>query len=44
VRAVELLERIGTAEARQMLQSLAKGAAGAVETAEAEATLRRLKD
>jgi WD40 repeat protein len=41
-RAVEVLELIGTPEARQVLQSLAKGAEDAALTREARASLRRL--
>jgi hypothetical protein len=42
MRAVELLERIGTLEARQVLEHLAKGVAGARLTEEAQASLERL--
>jgi RNA polymerase sigma factor (sigma-70 family) len=42
LRAVELLERIGTREARQVLERLAKGAEGARLTEEAQASLQRL--
>jgi hypothetical protein len=42
LRAVEILERIGTAEAQQVLNSLAKGASGARLTAEAKASIGRL--
>jgi len=42
LRAVELLERLGATEARVILGSLAKGAAGARLTKEAAAALRRL--
>ena len=42
VRAIEVLERIATSEARALLQSLARGAAGARMTREAQAALRRL--
>jgi RNA polymerase sigma factor (sigma-70 family) len=42
VRAVEVLERIGSAEARQVLAKLAKGAAEARLTREAKASLERL--
>lgn len=41
VRGVETLERIGTAEARQLLETLAKGAAGTTLTREAEAAVKR---
>jgi WD40 repeat protein len=42
LRSVEVLERIGTEPARQVLQSLADGAASAVLTREAKAALTRL--
>lgn len=42
LRAIEALERIGTSEARALLQSLADGAAGARQTREARAALQRL--
>ena len=42
LRAVELLERLATPEARKLLRGLAAGAAGASQTREAEASLRRL--
>lgn len=42
VRAVEVLERVGTAEARAVLEKLAAGASGAVITVEARAALARL--
>jgi WD40 repeat protein len=42
LRAVELLEQIGTAEARQLLEALAGGAPEARVTQEARATLKRL--
>jgi WD40 repeat protein len=42
VRAVEVLERIGTAEARQVLQALAEGAPGARLTRDAHEALSRL--
>lgn len=42
LRSVEVLERIGTEPARQVLQSLAEGAASAVLTREAKAALARL--
>jgi hypothetical protein len=41
-RAVEVLERIATPEARQMLQALAGGAPGALATTTAQAALARL--
>jgi WD40 repeat protein/beta-lactamase regulating signal transducer with metallopeptidase domain len=41
VRAVEVLERIGTPEARDVLRTLARGAPGALPTQEAEAALAR---
>src|SRR5262249_14740072 len=43
VRAVETLERMGTPEARHLLQTLAQGAPGALPTRQAEATLERLQ-
>jgi hypothetical protein len=43
VRAIEVLEQINTANARQLLQELAKGAAGARLTEEARASLDRLQ-
>lgn len=42
VRAVEVLERIGTSEARRQLEALAQGAPDARLTTEAQAALRRL--
>jgi WD40 repeat protein len=42
LRAVEVLERIGSPEARRALEALAAGAAGAGLTREAQASLRRL--
>jgi RNA polymerase sigma factor (sigma-70 family) len=42
-RAVEALELAGTPEARQVLQALAEGAAGARRTKEAKAALTRLR-
>lgn len=42
LRAVEVLEFIGTAEARAVLQPLSQGAAGASLTRDAQAALRRL--
>jgi RNA polymerase sigma factor (sigma-70 family) len=42
LRALEALERIGTAEARQVLEKMAQGAAGALVTRQARASLRRL--
>lgn len=41
LRAVEVLECVGTAEAQQVLQKLAGGAPGAVETEDARAALQR---
>jgi RNA polymerase sigma factor (sigma-70 family) len=41
-RAVEVLEMIGTPEARAMLQALAEGAPGALLTTSAQAALKRL--
>jgi hypothetical protein len=43
VRAVEVLERIGDAKARQLLDILAKGAPAAQLTVEARAALERLQ-
>ena len=43
IRAAEILERIGDARARQILQSWAEGAPGAILTREALASLHRLK-
>jgi len=42
VRAIEVLERIGSADARQVLETLAGGAPGALATSETQAALRRL--
>jgi hypothetical protein len=42
LRALEVLERLGTPEARQVLEALAKGAPEARLTREAQAALRRL--
>ena len=42
VRAVEVLERVGSAEARAVLKTLAGGADGAAVTREAQAALARL--
>jgi WD40 repeat protein len=42
VRALEVLEQVGTGEARQVLETLAKGAPGALGTREAQAALDRL--
>jgi hypothetical protein len=42
IRAVEVLEGLGTPEARNLLEELAKGAADATLTREAKASLRRL--
>jgi RNA polymerase sigma factor (sigma-70 family) len=43
VRAVEVLERAGTPEARQLLQTLADGGPGALATTQARAALARIK-
>jgi RNA polymerase sigma factor (sigma-70 family) len=43
LRALEVLEQLGTPEARAWLQELAKGASGARLTQEAKAVLRRLE-
>ena len=42
LRALEVLEHIGTPEARELLRTLAKGASGARLTQEAKASLDRL--
>jgi hypothetical protein len=42
VRALEVLERIGSSEARDLLQSLAEGAPGAWLTRQAQAAVKRL--
>jgi hypothetical protein len=42
VRAVEVLERIGTPEAKQLLHTLAKGAPGARLTRESQGAIKRL--
>jgi hypothetical protein len=42
IRAIEALEYIGTPDAVQLLQALAKGAPGAHQTREAQATVQRL--
>jgi len=42
VRAVEILDRLSSAEARQILETLAKGAPGALPTREAQMVLDRL--
>jgi WD40 repeat protein len=43
LRAVEILEQIATPEAQQVLQTLARGAASALLTREAQASLMRLE-
>jgi WD40 repeat protein len=43
MRAIDMLERQGTAEARELLQRLAAGAPGAIMTTEAQAALKRLR-
>jgi hypothetical protein len=43
LRAVEVLEKVGTAEARKVLQALADGAPQATLTREAKAALLRLQ-
>jgi hypothetical protein len=43
LRAVEVLERIATSEARRLLADFAAGAAAARLTEEAKASLKRLK-
>jgi hypothetical protein len=42
LRALEVLEEVGTAEARRVLERLSKGAPGALPTREAQAALARL--
>jgi WD40 repeat protein len=42
VRALEVLEQVGTPEARKVLENLARGAPGALPTREAQTVLRRL--
>src|SRR5262249_35542549 len=42
LRAIHVLEQLGTREARALLEELSKGAAGARETREAKAVLERL--
>ena len=42
VRAIEVLEKTNTPEGRQILESLAKGAGGALQTREAQAALARM--
>jgi hypothetical protein len=42
LRAVEVLERIGDAEARQLLERVASGAEASWQTREAKAALNRL--
>jgi RNA polymerase sigma factor (sigma-70 family) len=42
-RALEVLEQIGGAEARELLESLARGAADAPQTGQARAALKRLE-
>lgn len=41
-RALEVLERVGTAEAKNVLMILANGAPGAWQTRDAKAVLKRL--
>jgi hypothetical protein len=43
LRAIRVLEHIGTAEARELLRKLAGGAAEVRETREAEKALQRLQ-
>ena len=43
LRSVEVLEHIGTAEARQVLETLTTGAPEALVTVEAKAALARLE-
>src|SRR5262249_29886332 len=42
IRSVDVLERIGTSEAKQLLEQLAHGAASAQLTTEAQASLNRM--
>ncbi len=42
IRAIEVLERLGTPEARRVLEKLARGAADDIRTREAKASLKRL--
>jgi hypothetical protein len=42
LRAIEVLEHIGTADAKNILQSLSSGAPQALVTCEAKASLQRL--
>ncbi len=42
IRAITVLEQIGTPEAKAVLETLARGAPGARETEEARASLERL--
>jgi WD40 repeat protein len=42
LRAIEVLDRVGSTEARQVLERLAEGAAGSLTTRQAQATLDRL--
>jgi hypothetical protein len=42
LRAIEVLEWIGTAEARELIEPLAKGPAGSIVTRHAKAALARL--
>jgi hypothetical protein len=42
LRAIDVLESIGTPEAQQILRKLAEGAPGARETREAKTALERL--
>jgi hypothetical protein len=44
MRALEVLERIGSAEGTRLLQTLAGGAAGAWQTREAAAAAKRLRE
>jgi hypothetical protein len=44
LRAIEVLESLRTAEARQLLADLARGASGAYQTEEAKAALKRLTE
>jgi hypothetical protein len=43
IRAVQVLEMIGTAESRDVLETLAKGAPGSRQTEDAKGSLARLE-
>jgi hypothetical protein len=44
LRAIDILEHVGTREASTVLEKLAKGAPGALQTQEAQTALSRLKE